>query len=134
MNFMNSQEKPLEVKTREASIAEFIDRTKHIQEEHPEVDFTKSVIEPTMNLTYDIKENVEEETRKKHESLITLMLQNTGDLAKAEKYLMEARDCLKGYPDILKQFDDIYINKRSVPVMLGELHECLTLKNAPNPQ
>ncbi|KAL2681349.1 hypothetical protein Neosp_008960 [[Neocosmospora] mangrovei] len=123
-------EKPLESKTREASIAEFIDRTKHIQDEHPEVDFTKSVIEPTMNLTYDIKENVEEETRKKHESLITLMLQNTGDLAKAEKYLMEARDCLKGYPDILKQFDDIYINKRPVSVMLGQLHECMTLKNA----
>lgn len=54
MNSVNSQE-PLEMKTREASIAEFIDRTKHIQEEHPEVDFTKSVIEPTMNLTYDIK-------------------------------------------------------------------------------
>jgi hypothetical protein len=58
------------------------------------------------------------------------MLQNTGDLAKAEKYLMEARDCLKGYPDILKQFDDIYINKRPVSVMLGQLHECMTLKNA----
>ncbi|KAL6354032.1 hypothetical protein LRP88_12584 [Fusarium phalaenopsidis] len=103
MNSVNSQEKPLESKTREASIAEFIDRTRHIQEEHPEVDFTKSVIEPTMNLTYDIK---------------------------AEKYLMEARDCLKGYPDILKQFDDIYINKRPVSVMLGQLHECMTLKNA----
>lgn len=50
---MNSQQ-PLD-KTREASIAEFIDRTRHIQEEHPEVDFTKTVIEPTMNLTYDIK-------------------------------------------------------------------------------
>ncbi|RSL86740.1 hypothetical protein CEP51_002681 [Fusarium floridanum] len=127
MNFKNSQEKPLESKTREASIAEFIDRTKHIQDEHPEVDFTKSVIEPTMNLTYDIKENVEEETRKKHESLITLMLQNTGDLVKAEKYLMEARDCLKGYPDILKQFDDIYINKRPVSVMLEQLHEFFAL-------
>lgn len=60
------------------------------------------------------------------------MLQNTGDLAKAEKYLMEARDCLKGHPDILKQFDDIYINKRPVSVILGRLHECLALNNAPN--
>lgn len=42
-------------KTREQSIADFIERTKGIQEEHPEVDFTTAVIEPTMNLTYDIR-------------------------------------------------------------------------------
>lgn len=55
------------------------------------------------------------------------MLRSTSDIAKAEKYLWEARECLTSQPEILKQFDDIYINKRPVPVMLGELHRCLSI-------
>jgi hypothetical protein len=49
---MNAQ--PQE-KTREQSIAEFEARTKKIQQEHPDVDFKSTVIEPTMNLMFDIK-------------------------------------------------------------------------------
>ncbi|KAM5378667.1 hypothetical protein ACJZ2D_004466 [Fusarium nematophilum] len=118
----------LDSKTREQSIAEFIESTKHIQQEHPDVDFKTAVIEPTMNLTYDIRENLDDDKRKKHEDLITLMLQTTADPVKAEGYLWQARECLAMYPKILKQFDDIYINKRPVGVMIKELHECLSLK------
>lgn len=50
---MNTQ-KPME-KTREQSIAEFDARTRKIQQEHPDVDFKSTVIEPTMNLMFDIK-------------------------------------------------------------------------------
>jgi hypothetical protein len=141
---MNVQ-KPAE-KTREQSIAEFEARTKKIQQEHPDVDFKSTVIEPTMNLMFDIKvcastlqlikltqnqENLKEDDRKKHEELITLMLQNTSDPAKAEKYLWEARNYLKPHPNILKLFDDIYINKRPVSVMISQLHEAMNAKPTP---
>ncbi|KAJ4251861.1 hypothetical protein NW762_011158 [Fusarium torreyae] len=122
-------QEPLQ-KTREQSISEFIERTKDIQKQNPDVDFKSTVIEPTMNLMYDIKENLTDKERKNHEALITLMLQNTSDPTKAEKYLWEAREYLKPYPDILKLFDDIYINKRPVPVMLGQLHEAMALKKS----
>ncbi|KAI6767724.1 hypothetical protein HG530_005733 [Fusarium avenaceum] len=112
-------------KTREESIAEFDQRTKDLQKEHPDVDFKSTVIEPTMNLMFDIKENLTEDERNKHERLITLMLQNTAEPPKAEKYLWEARSCLKPYPDVLKLFDNIYINHRPVPVMLSQLHEAM---------
>ncbi|KAM0545595.1 hypothetical protein ACHAPJ_011295 [Fusarium lateritium] len=128
MSAQTNQE-PLQ-KTREQSISEFIERTKDIQKQNPDVDFKSTVIEPTMNLMYDIKENLTDKERKNHEALITLMLQNTSDPAKAEKYLWEAREYLKPYPDILKLFDDIYINKRPVPVMLGQLHEAMASKKS----
>jgi hypothetical protein len=70
-----------------------------------------------------LQENLTEDERKKHEELITRMLQNTSNPSKAEKYLWQARDYLKPYPDVLKQFDDIYINQRPIPVMLSQLHE-----------
>ncbi|KAF5664338.1 hypothetical protein FHETE_7095 [Fusarium heterosporum] len=115
---------PME-KTREQSISEFDRRTKDLQKEHPDVDFKATAIEPTMNLMFDIKENLTADERKNHEDLITRMLQNTADPAKAEKYLWEARNYLKPYPDVLKLFDDIYINQRPVPVMLTQLHEAM---------
>ncbi|KAF4945095.1 hypothetical protein FSARC_14517 [Fusarium sarcochroum] len=128
MSTQTNQE-PLQ-KTREQSISEFIERTKDIQKQNPDLDFKSTVIEPTMNLMYDIRENLNDKERKNHEALITLMLQNSGDPAKGEKYLWEAREYLKPYPDILKLFDDIYINKRPVPVMLGQLHEAMALKKS----
>ncbi|KAF4435212.1 hypothetical protein F53441_13567 [Fusarium austroafricanum] len=118
--------KQLYEKTREQSIADFEAQTKDLQREHPDVDFKAVVIEPTMNLMFDIKENLTEDERKKHEDAIALMLQYTGKPAKAERYLWQARDYLKSYPNVLKQFDDIYINQRPVPVMLSQLHEALT--------
>jgi hypothetical protein len=42
-------------KTREESISEFDQRTKDLQKEYPDVDFKSTVIEPTMNLMFDIK-------------------------------------------------------------------------------
>ncbi|KAF5020011.1 hypothetical protein F66182_7976 [Fusarium sp. NRRL 66182] len=114
--------------TREQSISEFIERTRDIQKSHPDVDFKSAVIEPTMNLMFDIRENLEEQKRMKHEALITLMLRSAGDAAKAEKYLWEARDYLKPYPGILKQFDDIYVNQMPVSVMISQLHETMILK------
>ncbi|VZI09852.1 unnamed protein product [Fusarium fujikuroi] len=104
--------KQLYEKTREQSISDFEAQTKDLQKEHPDIDFKSVVIEPTMNLMFDIKENLTEDERKKHEEYITRMLQNTGNLSKAEKYLWQARDYLRPYPDVLKQFDDIYINQR----------------------
>ncbi|EGU80207.1 hypothetical protein FOXB_09290 [Fusarium oxysporum f. sp. conglutinans Fo5176] len=107
--------KQLYEKTREQSISDFEAQTKDLQKEHPDVDFKAVVIEPTMNLMFDIKENLTEDERKRHEEYITRMLQNTGNPSKAEKYLWQARDYLRPYPDVLKQFDDIYINQRPIP-------------------
>ncbi|OBS20079.1 hypothetical protein FPOA_11800 [Fusarium poae] len=126
---MNVQ-KPAE-KTREQSIAEFEARTRKIQQEHPDVDFKSTVIEPTMNLMFDIKENLKDDDKKKHEELVSLMLQNTSDPEKAEKYLWEARNYLKPHPAVLKQFDDIYINKRPVSVMISQLHDAINPKQSP---
>ncbi|KAF5233610.1 hypothetical protein FAUST_8046 [Fusarium austroamericanum] len=126
---MNVQ-KPAE-KTREQSIAEFDARTKKIQQDHPDVDFKSTVIEPTMNLMFDIKETLTEKDRTKHEELISLMLQNTSDPEKAEKYLWEARNYLKPHPEVLKLFDDIYINKRPVSVMISQLHDAINTKPSP---
>ncbi|EKJ72448.1 hypothetical protein FPSE_07329 [Fusarium pseudograminearum CS3096] len=123
---MNVQ-KPAE-KTREQSIAEFDARTRKIQQDHPDVDFKSTVIEPTMNLMFDIKETLTEKDRTKHEELISLMLQNTSDPEKAEKYLWEARNYLKPHPEVLKLFDDIYINKRPVSVMISQLHDAINTK------
>ncbi|KAG4283220.1 adenosylmethionine-8-amino-7-oxononanoate aminotransferase [Fusarium proliferatum] len=119
-------------KTREQSISDFEAQTKDLQKEHPDIDFKAVVIEPTMNLMFDIKENLTEDERKKHEEYITRMLQNTGNLSKAEKYLWQARDYLRPYPDVLKQFDDIYINQRPIRVMLSELHETFHQANRPS--
>ncbi|KAH7202374.1 pyridoxal phosphate-dependent transferase [Fusarium oxysporum] len=107
--------KQLYEKTREQSISDFEAQTKDLQKEYPDVDFKAVVIEPTMNLMFDIKENLTEDERKRHEEYITRMLQNTGNPSKAEKYLWQARDYLRPYPDVLKQFDDIYINQRPIP-------------------
>ncbi|RBA18480.1 adenosylmethionine-8-amino-7-oxononanoate aminotransferase [Fusarium proliferatum] len=107
-------------------------QTKDLQKEHPDIDFKAVVIEPTMNLMFDIKENLTEDERKKHEEYITRMLQNTGNLSKAEKYLWQARDYLRPYPDVLRQFDDIYINQRPIRVMLSELHETFHQANRPS--
>ncbi|KAK6706591.1 hypothetical protein SNK05_010469 [Fusarium graminearum] len=126
---MNVQ-KPAE-KTREQSIAEFDARTRKIQQDHPDVDFKSTVIEPTMNLMFDIKETLTEKDRTKHEELISLMLQNTSDPEKAEKYLWEARNYLKPHPEVLKLFDDIYINKRPVSVMISQLHDAINTKPSP---
>ncbi|QPC72145.1 hypothetical protein HYE68_002897 [Fusarium pseudograminearum] len=123
---MNVQ-KPAE-KTREQSIAEFDARTRKIQQDHPDVDFKSTVIEPTMNLMFDIKETLTEKDRTKHEELISFMLQNTSDPEKAEKYLWEARNYLKPHPEVLKLFDDIYINKRPVSVMISQLHDAINTK------
>jgi hypothetical protein len=47
--------KKLYEKTREQSISDFEAQTKDLQKEHPDVDFKAVVIEPTMNLMFDIK-------------------------------------------------------------------------------
>lgn len=47
--------KQLYEKTREQSISDFEAQTKDLQKEHPDIDFKSVVIEPTMNLMFDIK-------------------------------------------------------------------------------
>lgn len=47
--------KQLYEKTREQSISDFEAQTKDLQKEHPDIDFKAVVIEPTMNLMFDIK-------------------------------------------------------------------------------
>lgn len=47
--------KQLYEKTREQSISDFEAQTKDLQKEHPDIDFKAAVIEPTMNLMFDIK-------------------------------------------------------------------------------
>lgn len=77
------------------------------------------------------QETLTEKDRTKHEELISLMLQNTSDPEKAEKYLWEARNYLKPHPEVLKLFDDIYINKRPVSVMISQLHDAINTKPSP---
>jgi hypothetical protein len=58
------------------------------------------------------------------------LFEHTAEPTKAEKFLWEARECLVGYPDIVKQFDAVYISRGPVSVMIAQLHECLSVKRA----
>jgi hypothetical protein len=58
------------------------------------------------------------------------MFEHIDEPAKAEKFLWEARGCLAKYPDMLMQFDTVYVNRRPVSVMIAQLHEVLLVKRA----
>lgn len=56
------------------------------------------------------------------------MLERTAEPVLAEKFLWEARECLIDYPEILAQFDAIFIGHQPVSVMMRDLHECMIMK------
>lgn len=56
------------------------------------------------------------------------MLERTSEPDLAERLLWEARECLTGYPDILAQFDAIFLGQRSASSVIRELHECMMMK------
>jgi hypothetical protein len=58
------------------------------------------------------------------------MFEHIAEPAKAERFLWEARGCLAEYPDMLKQFDAVYVNRGPVSVMIAQLHEVLSVKRA----
>lgn len=58
------------------------------------------------------------------------MFEHIAKPAKAENFLWEARGCLAKYPDMLKQFDAVYVNREPVSVMIAQLHEVLSVKRA----
>ncbi|KAJ3959512.1 hypothetical protein N0V92_003899 [Colletotrichum tropicale] len=75
-------------------------------------------------------EKVDEENRKRHEELMAEMFEHVAEPAQAEHFFWKARECLEAYPEVLSQFDKIYLNGRSVSVMIGQLNEALFLQKA----
>ncbi|WYZ46607.1 hypothetical protein EsH8_IX_000832 [Colletotrichum jinshuiense] len=116
--------------TRELSISDSIKRSEEFQELFPDVDFTGGVIKPTINLNFDLQERVDEGNQKKHNALMAGMLEHITDTTEAEKYFWETRGCLANYPEVLAQFEAIYLKNRPISVMVGHLHECLSMKRA----
>lgn len=45
----------------------------------------------------------------RYEVLMGQVLSHTAEPARAEKYLLQARECIAGYPAILTEFDDAFI-------------------------
>ncbi|RYO77287.1 hypothetical protein DL766_001006 [Monosporascus sp. MC13-8B] len=117
--------------TREQSIADSVKSTEQFQKAFPNIDWKGAVIEPTVNMAFDLKEKLDPVTREKHEYLFGQIFEHFDESNKTEKLFWEARECLVGYPDVLKQFDAIYIrDDRPVSVMLEQLREALKLKAA----
>ncbi|KAF6825065.1 hypothetical protein CPLU01_10518 [Colletotrichum plurivorum] len=115
-------------RSREGMIEESLKNGEDVQKLYPAVDFKGAVVEPIVNFTFDIQKHVDEANQRRYNTLIAEMLKSTADPAFAERLLWEARECLRGYPDVLKQFDAIFITGRPVNVMLADLHEVLTTK------
>ncbi|KAK2053082.1 hypothetical protein LY76DRAFT_629719 [Colletotrichum caudatum] len=122
------QQAGLDGKSREGMIAESIKKNEEIQSLYPHVDFKEEVIEPTINLAFDIQEHVDEANQRRYNTLIDEMLERTAEPDLAERLLWEARECLTGYPSILTQFDAIFIGQRSASNVIRELHECMMMK------
>ncbi|RYP67838.1 hypothetical protein DL771_007015 [Monosporascus sp. 5C6A] len=117
--------------TREQSIVDSVKSTDKFQKAFPDIDWKGAVIEPTVNMAFDLKEKLDPAIREKHEHLLQQMMVHLDEFDKAEKLFWEARECLVGYPDVLKQFDAVYIrDDRPVSVMLKQLREVLKLKAA----
>ncbi|KAH0422915.1 hypothetical protein CcaCcLH18_12517 [Colletotrichum camelliae] len=115
--------------TRETSMEDSMKRTKEFRDLFPDVDFSGGVIEPTVNLTFDLKQKVDEENRKRHGELMAKMFEHIAEPARAEHFFWKARECLESYPEVLLQFDKIYLNCRPVSVMIGQLNEAFSLQN-----
>ncbi|OHW98260.1 hypothetical protein CSPAE12_03042, partial [Colletotrichum incanum] len=122
------QQAGLDGKSREGMIAESIKKNEEVQSLYPHVDFKEEVIEPTINLTFDIQEHVDEANQRRYNTLIAEMLERTAEPDLAERLLWEARECLTDYPNVLAQFDAIFIGQRSASNVIRELHECMMMK------
>ncbi|OLN97734.1 hypothetical protein CCHL11_07938 [Colletotrichum chlorophyti] len=117
-----------EGRTREEVISEIMKKNEGVQSSYPQVDFKGAVLEPTINLTFDIQEHVDEANQRRYNTLMSEMLEHTGEPAVAERLFWEARECLTGYPPVLAQFEAVFINHRSVQTMLRELDELMKIK------
>lgn len=58
------------------------------------------------------------------------MFEHCAEPAKAEKFLWEARECLIGYPEMVRQFDAVFVNGRTVEVVIAQMNECLEVQRA----
>ncbi|KAF5518607.1 hypothetical protein CGCA056_v009364 [Colletotrichum aenigma] len=116
--------------TRAKSIEDSLQRSKEFRDVFPDVDFGGGVIEPTVNLTFDLKEKVDDENRKRHEGLMAGMFEHVAEPAQAEHFFWKARECLEAYPEVLSQFEKIYLDGRPVSVMIGQLNEAFSLQKA----
>jgi hypothetical protein len=56
------------------------------------------------------------------------MFEHCAEPAKAEKFLWEARECIVGYPELVKQFDAVFVYGRSVDVVIAQINECLEVQ------
>ncbi|KZL68826.1 hypothetical protein CT0861_07081 [Colletotrichum tofieldiae] len=122
------QQAGLDGQSREGMIAESIKKNEEVQCLYPHIDFKGEVIEPTINLTFDIQEHVDEANQRRYNTLIAEMLERTAEPDLAERLLWEARECLADYPNIVAQFDAIFIGQRSASNVIRELHECMMMK------
>jgi hypothetical protein len=58
------------------------------------------------------------------------VFEHCAEPAEAETFLWEARECLVVYPDMLKQFEAVFINGRPVEVVIAQIHDCLEVQRA----
>ncbi|KAK3896417.1 hypothetical protein C8A05DRAFT_20602 [Staphylotrichum tortipilum] len=136
--------------TREQSIADSVASTAALRTAFPDIDFKTAVIEPTVNMAFDVKvrslcaphpttkqEKLPPATRVKHEVLIGEMLNylasDKDDWAeKAEMAFWAARECLVegAHCEVLEGFDAIYLKRGhgEVGKVLGGLREVLRLR------
>ncbi|TDZ65263.1 hypothetical protein CTRI78_v003511 [Colletotrichum trifolii] len=115
-------------RNREGMIADTLKNGEDVQKLYPDVKFKEAVVEPTVHLTFDIQKYISDANQRRYNTLIAEMLQHTADPGLAERLLWEARACLTSHPDVVAQFDDIFITKRPIPAMIRELHEVLSTK------
>jgi hypothetical protein len=125
--------------TREQNIVDWAKRSEvdTIHTQYPDVDFKSSVMEPTVNFSFDILVYSHSQPapcacvssasmlinragtsgRSQPEEVQRLygkVMEATEDPTEMEKILWDARACLQGYPDVPERFDVIFVKKGSM--------------------
>lgn len=78
-----------------------------------------------------ITEALDPATREKYDAMIQEVMKHLEEPGKAEGFLMQAREALAEYPEVLKQHDAIYMRPdRPVSVVLAQMREAMALKEA----
>ncbi|KAK3343593.1 hypothetical protein B0T25DRAFT_302150 [Lasiosphaeria hispida] len=124
--------------TREQSILDLVASTTEFQKAYPDIGLKGRVVEPVINMTFDIEEKLDPLARFVHESHFERMFEYLASdeadaFPKAVKAFWDARECLVGSSsDILEQFDAMYkIPKegpKPVPAGLSRVRALLRLK------
>lgn len=74
------------------------------------------------------QETVDEENQKQYSDLMAELMDPEVSVKEGEKILLEARSCLKRYPDVLKQFDSIFMQE-DLTSMVEQLRSVSQMKD-----